>query len=193
MKYSLLIDTSYKTLSVGIAFEDKIIYNYQEEMFQQQSEMLGKKVKDAFKAVGKSPTDLSCIIVTSGPGSYTGIRLGLSFCKVLAFLLKIDLITISSLQTICGTTPNALALINARRERAYCGYYNSNNPSFEKIMTIEEINAFLSANPSVNVLGDVHLLDLKPQIIPIIENMLEISKTKEPVTNIHEVRGEYLC
>ena len=91
MKISLFIDTSTKYLCVGIAKDNKVIYKVQEEALQKQSELTIPFLQKALKENNLTLNDISEVNVTIGPGSFTGIRIGMCIAKVLASMNNIPL------------------------------------------------------------------------------------------------------
>lgn len=80
-----------------------------------------------------SASQLNAISVSSGPGSYTGLRIGYSAAKGLAYALNIPLIAIDTLQAMCVSAKNNVnisanfcPIIDARRMEVYCAVYDSN-------------------------------------------------------------------
>ncbi len=74
-----------------------------------------------------APTAIDRFVVAEGPGSYTGLRLGVTTAKTLAYTLKKELVGISSLQTLAancvGQTGLVVPLFDARRKNVYAGAY----------------------------------------------------------------------
>lgn len=144
MKY-LLINTATTTSSITLLDDDKIISNIEEYNAKDLSSkiffMIDKVLKDGLCI----PQSLNKIFVVVGPGSFTGIRIGLTIAKTMAWSLKIDLIPISSLELLASTpfikTDYIFALIDARREYVYAGGYTSNLDVImpDKYLKIEEL------------------------------------------------------
>ena len=77
------------------------------------------------------PTDLDKIVVAKGPGSYTGVRIGVTIAKTLAWTLNIPLVGISSLEVLAASVEDILhgfvsPLFDARRGQIYTGLYQFN-------------------------------------------------------------------
>ena len=92
MGYSLILDTSNKSLVVGLADEEKVIAKTQYYAWQRQSEMTVQEVKKIMEDLNVSFDDLSEVILTIGPGSYTGVRIALTIGKVIALCKNIPII-----------------------------------------------------------------------------------------------------
>jgi tRNA threonylcarbamoyladenosine biosynthesis protein TsaB len=99
---ALVIDTSLNACSVGL-FEGKHqLFGMSDAMTRGQSERLAMLSVEAFDVTGIKPKDLTHIGVTLGPGSFTGLRIGLSFAKGLAAGVGIQLKGISTLEALAG-------------------------------------------------------------------------------------------
>lgn len=135
----LLIETSGDVCSVALASLEEVIDTSETYEKNSHSKYLAPMVHDLLERNQLKPNQLNAIALSHGPGSYTGLRIGASFCKALCYSLEIPLISISSLQSIAveltsrSTDHNALvAMIDARRMDAYIGIYT------KTLETIEE-------------------------------------------------------
>ena len=75
--------------------------------------------------VNKKVEDIDSIVITEGPGSYTGVRIAMTIAKVFAATKKIDLYTISTLQLYAGNLNNTLVLLDARGNRVYSAAFDN--------------------------------------------------------------------
>lgn len=166
----LFIDTCNRMLGVGLSINNKLVYKKEYDAFKKQSEYLAKEVDDCLKLNKIKASDINKIVVTNGPGSYTGIRIGLTFAKVFAASLNIELVLVSSLLAIAGNKENALSLIDAKGKRAYYGIYN-------KGKVVKEDCVDYLANIDTNgysLYGDTYLFNKENNEVSIIENMFDI-------------------
>ena len=142
MKY-LFIDSATANLVVAIIIDEKIKYFFNEHTANDTSSVIMKVIADAFKTANITPQELDKIFVSTGPGSFTGIRVGLTVAKTMAFALNLPVIPISSLEIIASSTPDNsnIALIDARRGYVYAGIYdkNLNNISPDKHIKLVDI------------------------------------------------------
>lgn len=124
----LFIDTATSFLRVALVSDDKLVYFYNNDEGHDMSSMLMPVLDIAFKEAGFKPSDLDKIMAVNGPGSFTGIRVGLTVAKTMAWALKIPVISISSLEVISSgfDSDYNTSLINARRGYAYVGSYDDN-------------------------------------------------------------------
>ncbi len=96
----LYIDTSSSYLYSAITEDDEIIASVKEEFGQSLSEIALPKIVEMFDKNHLSPESVDKIIVVNGPGSFTGIRIGITIAKVYAWSLNIPITTIYSLEAM---------------------------------------------------------------------------------------------
>jgi tRNA threonylcarbamoyl adenosine modification protein YeaZ len=194
MKYILLIDTTTKNLNVGLAQGREMVEVFSKEFFQKQSEYLGKVIENLFLKHNISAQRLEKIVVAIGPGSYTGIRIGLTMAKTLSYLLSIPCYPLSTLKALAGITKNALVIISARRDRYYVGLYNSTLDILgpQQILEKQQLLDIIEQYPELNILDTSETFRKKGSFNNIIANMLGLSMIAPPIENIHLLSGEYL-
>lgn len=186
MKY-LFIDSATATLVVAIVIDDKVSYIYNKEAGKDMSNVIMPVIDEAFEQSGLSPQEIDKIFVSTGPGSFTGIRVGLTVAKTMAWALNIPIIPISSLEVIASTpnTKNNIALIDARRGYVFAGIYDNdlNIVEEDKHILLEDINAEGTYVSYDDFEG------LKPQI-----DIIKVIKKHEQEIgeNPHRVNPKYL-
>jgi tRNA threonylcarbamoyladenosine biosynthesis protein TsaB len=94
------IDTSLDACSVAIVRGSETLAQFSEEMNRGQAERLAPMVREAARDAGIVFADLDRIAVTTGPGSFTGVRVGLSFARALALALGKPCIGVSTLEAL---------------------------------------------------------------------------------------------
>ena len=122
MKY-LFIDSATTNLVVAIINEGKIAYIYDNNDGHDTSSKMMPVLAEAFENAGLKPQDIDKIFVVTGPGSFTGIRVGLTVAKTMAYALNIPIVPISSLEVMASCS-GGTALINARRGYVFAGTYD---------------------------------------------------------------------
>ena len=160
MPYILNIETATKNCSVALAKEGKTIVSKEiaEEGYS-HAERLHVFIEEIIKEAGITFQDLSAVAVSQGPGSYTGLRIGVSAAKGLCFALDIPLIAVDTLQVLASqaTVSDGLVIpmLDARRMEVYSAIFNSN---FDKIRAVEaEIitqDSFLDFQETLYFVGD---------------------------------------
>ncbi|QIL46392.1 tRNA (adenosine(37)-N6)-threonylcarbamoyltransferase complex dimerization subunit type 1 TsaB [Vagococcus coleopterorum] len=121
------IDTSNQGLGVALVEDGVVIGNHLGEKSKNHSVSLMPAINQEMKKAGWKPTDLNRIVVASGPGSYTGLRIGVTTAKTLAWTLGIELVSVSSLAAIAANSRDygglIIPLFDARRQNIYTGAY----------------------------------------------------------------------
>ena len=196
MKY-LYIDTSSAYLYTGIVEEDKLLIEKKKYLEHELSKESLYIVSEMFEEANLSVDDIDKIIVVNGPGSFTGIRIGLTFAKVYAWAKKIEVTSISSLDAMAISTnisTNKVPMLNARRGYVYTGIYSKDNELLFDNSYIK-LDEFMN---SLNKLDDYKIISNDEEIeldkIEYNPNILEIVsyyKNKESI-NPHELNPNYL-
>ncbi|MCR5348562.1 MAG: tRNA (adenosine(37)-N6)-threonylcarbamoyltransferase complex dimerization subunit type 1 TsaB [Bacilli bacterium] len=156
------LDTSDKHLFVGL-FKDKEplgIISY--EAWQRQSEYLISEMDGLFRKTGVSKRAIEAVVTSVGPGSYTGVRIGLTVAKTIAFALKIPLYSVSSLEMLQDLNVPSICLCNARSKRSYFGVYDHGEALVKDcIKTNDEVKAYIAEHPDYLLCGDLEYLGLE--------------------------------
>ena len=193
MGRTLILDTSCKYMVVGIASSDKIIYSTQIECFQRQSEIAMDEVYKALTISKTDPKKIDKVVVTIGPGSYTGIRIALTIAKVYCSALNIPLVPISTMQAMAGVKGKKISLLDARSKRAYIGIYDGGEAVVEdSVKTIDEIKELLKEYKGYSLVGDTHLVDVESKEIDLVKNLYDLGKNVEGVLDCGNVNPIYL-
>ena len=118
----LYIDTSSSYLYTGIVENGKIVVEIKKEYNHELSKTAIPEIVSMFEDNAIEPKEINKIIVVNGPGSFTGIRIGITIAKVYAWSLKVPITTITSLEAMAMSSINDMirvAIIDARREYCY--------------------------------------------------------------------------
>ena len=137
------IETSTRAASVAVMFDGKILAESLRESPQSFSETLMPQVEEVVKISGAFE-NLDAVAVSIGPGSFTGLRIGLATAKALAYAWGIKIIGVPTLQALSYNFPNAkvLPLIDAQKNRAYCQLFENFLPQSElAVKSIDEVVA----------------------------------------------------
>ena len=97
-------------------------------------------IADLLDGVGVTVADLAGIVAVAGPGSFTGIRIGLAAVKAIAEAVSVPLVTVSRLALLADSAGALCAVLDAHRGQFYCGMY-SEGEAREMLLTAGEINA----------------------------------------------------
>jgi tRNA threonylcarbamoyladenosine biosynthesis protein TsaB len=125
----LAIDTANWPLGVALADGERLLGEINTYITKNHSLRLMPAIEHLFEQLDWEPSMLEGIVVADGPGSYTGVRIGVTAAKTLAWSLKLPLLGISSLQHHAQTVGSSMMLgvtvplIDARRDNVYAGIY----------------------------------------------------------------------
>ncbi len=160
----LAISTSSSNASVALLENDTCIKELNIINEKTHSEKLMPLIDELFSVTGLTLSEVSLIACDNGPGSFTGLRIGIATAKALAEVKKIPVIGISSLNALSYNVANSeyvASLIDARNNQVYCAIFDSNHnlisdyiaddintllPTFEKYKNISFIGDGYIAN-----------------------------------------------
>lgn len=197
---SLFIDTSTVRLTVAVVFEDenKVISLYSERTDGELSTKVFSVIEDCINLANIEPNDIKKIYVSNGPGSFTGIRIGITIAKTFAWAKKLDIVTLSSLEIMASTNVNSdciVSLIDARRGFVFGAIYDSNLNVLEKdsYVLLDELILRSKVYGSATFISDDKFIEISDVLEPNIDILKLISKHKnDKVVNPHLVNPSYL-
>ena len=123
----LAVDTSSAICSVALLDDDKLIDEINLDNGRTHSENLMPLVDEIIRKNDLAVNDIEFIACCVGPGSFTGIRIGVSSIKAIAEVLKVKLAQVTSLETLAANVENEetiVSLIDARNNQVYCGIFD---------------------------------------------------------------------
>ena len=184
---SLFIDTALSYIRIAIFKDDKLIDSINEKCEKNMSALFDSKVEELFKRNNLELTEVNKIYTVTGPGSFTGIRVGMTFSKVLAMALNLKITPISELQVLATTNTTKLKapMIDARRGYVYAGVYDQdlNTLTEDKHILLED---FLNINKDVEYISYDSFEHIST-ILPNIDFEKIILKNKDKKQIEHEV------
>ena len=124
---TLLIDTSNQPMSIALMKDEEVLAAKTTNNKTNHSVQLMPGIQELFTQCDLTKENIDAIIVAQGPGSYTGVRIGVTVAKTLAYALNVRLFGVSSLEALAATTHQTNQLIvplyDARRDAVYAGVY----------------------------------------------------------------------
>ncbi len=195
MKY-LFIDSATTNLVVAIINDGKIAYIYNNNDNHDTSSKMMPVLAEAFDKAELKPQDIDKIFAVTGPGSFTGIRVGLTVAKTMAYTLNIPIVPISSLEVMASGN-GGTALINARRGYVFAGTYDNDlnnvypdsyvlmNDSLAKPYISYDSFDFETLKPNIDVLKVVKKHENDESVNPhtINPNYLKLTEAEEKLKN----------
>lgn len=153
----LALDTSNQTLSVAVMSDDQVLATTTVTTTKKHATQLLPIIQSAMTAAKLKPADLDRVIVADGPGSYTGLRIGVTTAKTLADTLAIELVGVSSLATIAANviseTQLVAVLFDGRNDNVFAGVYRIENGVPVSVIEDQHI-AFEKLLPQLTALSE---------------------------------------
>lgn len=160
MAYILHLETATKNCSVALAKNGQMIAIKEiAEAGYTHAEKLHVFIEEIIREAGIRFNDLNAIAVSQGPGSYTGLRIGVSAAKGLCYALSIPLLAIDTLETLARkiliSEGVVIPMIDARRMECYTAIFDK---EFHKIQSVQaqiiEHNSFAHIEQKIHFVGD---------------------------------------
>lgn len=138
MALILNIETATKNCSVSLADKGEIIVSKElNDGGYSHAEKLHVFIKEIIEEAKIDFSKLNAVAVSKGPGSYTGLRIGVSAAKGLCYALDIPLISINTLQSLASSISFSegyvIPLLDARRMEVYSSVFNTENRNIRKV------------------------------------------------------------
>ncbi|RKR83043.1 tRNA threonylcarbamoyladenosine biosynthesis protein TsaB [Mucilaginibacter gracilis] len=161
MSLILLIETATTACSVALANDDQVIALREVDQRNIHAEVITVFIDELFKQTDKLFTDIDAVVVSAGPGSYTGLRIGVSTAKGLCFSIDKPLVAVETLLAMAygfikrgdiNITPDTLLcpMIDARRMEVYTALFdaagNELKPTTADIIDEQSFAAVLATN-----------------------------------------------
>lgn len=141
----LAIDTSSSICSVAILEDDNLIDKNELNDGKTHSENLMPLLDELLKRNNLKPNDINLIACCVGPGSFTGIRIGVASIKPIAEVLNIKVASVMSLETLARSVEGKntiVSLIDARNNQVYCGIFDKQYNKKEEYLA-DDINEII--------------------------------------------------
>ena len=195
----LYIDTTSNYLYAAIYSLGQITAEIKQKMDKDLSVFALQEISLLFDKSNIKPSEIDKIIVSNGPGSFTGIRVGVTIAKTFAWGLKKEIATVSSLEVMSVSTKSdttfRVPIIDARRGYVFAGIYDQDNNEAFKAQYIElgklkNILLALPGNYSI-ITNDKVDFPLVEEYEPNFFEIIEKYKDREGI-NPHGVNPNYL-
>ena len=145
--YSLIIDSATKVLYIALVCDNKIIKEVYMKGEHDHAKNIVYLVDEALKTAKIEVDQLSKIIVGIGPGSYTGVRMGVTVSKMMASFKNVPLYKISTLKLIAsGNKGIVLSMIDARHNQSFAAIIDTNKDSYVLDEGMYDNNTLLESN-----------------------------------------------
>jgi len=160
----LAIDTSSIYLSLAVMKDGKIAGRFHEKAPMAHSSILVPSIDKVLKKAKLSIRDIDVFAISVGPGSFTGLRIGVTTVKGLAYSLAKKIVTVSTLDVIARNAKSFRGIIcpvlDARKNKVYSSIYRSDGKIIKRIsrfllLPLEELKKKLAKYDKIYFLGDM--------------------------------------
>lgn len=189
---TLYMDSAHKYLIIVLADGQEIQASCALSCWKKQSETLFPELIKLMDEAHWAVDDLDEVVITDGPGSYTGVRIAMSVAKVLCTTKNIPLFCLSSLQLYAGLAEHTFVMMDARSQRAYCTLLHKGNFLMEEqILNITDIQTLMKEK-DYTFIGDIDLCDKIPVAIDFVKNFVDLRPFAREIKQPHLLAPRYL-
>ncbi|WP_295095551.1 tRNA (adenosine(37)-N6)-threonylcarbamoyltransferase complex dimerization subunit type 1 TsaB [uncultured Catenibacterium sp.] len=189
---SLVMDTSNSYLAVGLYQDNVCLEAFQEKGSRRQSEKAIPTLKEVLDRHDIALKDVNEMIITSGPGSYTGVRVAMTIAKTLAAVSDVKIKSVSSLAAYAGMN-QALIVIDARGHKVFVGVYENGLPLIkEQVMTLEDFTQLRAEYSDYELVGEIGCLGLDEKECNLCANIYALGQMAAPIANVDLLVPTYI-
>ena len=132
------IETSGILCGVSWVENSQILLEYRIEQPNIHTQLLADLIKEGFEKLDRLPENLDLISVASGPGSFTGLRIGMAYAKGMAYALDIPVTTVSNFEVLAQYAIDkkfpVYTIIDARRDNFFVGIFHKDKYSVDDMV-----------------------------------------------------------
>ena len=189
---SLVMDTSNSYLAVGLFKDNMCLEAFQEKGSRRQSEKAIPTLKEVLDRHHIALKDVNEMIITSAPGSYTGLRVAMTIAKPLAAVSDVRIKSVSSLAAYAGMN-QALSVIDARGHKVFVGVYENGLPLIkEQVVTLENFAQLRAEYEDFELVGEVGCLGLDEKECDLCANIYALGQMADPIKNVDLLVPTYI-
>lgn len=189
---SLVMDTSNSYLAVGLFKDNMCLEAFQEKGSRRQSEKAIPTLKEVLDRHHIALKDVNEMIITSGPGSYTGVRVAMTIAKTLAAVSDVRIKSVSSLAAYAGMN-QALSVIDARGHKVFVGVYENCLPLIkEQVVALEDFAQLRAEYGDFELVGEIGCLGLDEKECDLCANIYALGQMADPIENVDLLVPTYI-
>lgn len=198
---SIVMDTSNQYLAVGIYKDGAFLDGVQKIGTKRQSEDAIPVLNDLIKKHYIDLLKVDEMIITKGPGSYTGVRVAMTIAKTLAAISDVKIKTVSSL-AVYGMDDKTISIIDARSKKVFACVYDHGKPLMDEgLFTFDELAQLEKKYPDYILKGQLSVLGLPNKEVNLIEAMYQLGHKEKALENpdllvptyIKDVEAKKIC
>lgn len=189
----LIIDTSISIPTIAIINDEEVLYKYHEKIASDMSSKILPLIDEGVKNTNIQLKDIDKIFVITGPGSFTGVRIGVTIGKTIAYSLNKEVIPLSSLEFMASIDTDKkyiIPMIDARRGNVFGAIYDTNLNCIKK-------DSLINKEELLKDIDDNYLLvsydEINNSLVPN-QNLIKIIKKhiNDDSINPHDLKPNYL-
>lgn len=189
---SLLMDTSNQYLMVSLYEDGQCLETIQELGSKRQSENAIPYLEKLLKKYNKELLNIDEMIITKGPGSYTGERVAMTIAKTLSVIAPIKIKAISSLAAYAGMN-QAISVIDARSQKVFVGVYKNGKPLInEQLVLISDFDSIVKRYEGYQIVGQSNIVGYPIQNIDLAKHMYQLALHEEAIDHVDALVPCYL-
>lgn len=189
---TIVMDSANKYLVVALYEDGKCIDKIQEIGNRKQSEYAIVYLEKLLQKHQLKVLDFDEMVITIGPGSYTGVRVALTIAKTIAATANIKIKTVSSLKALAGMK-KAIAILDARSQKVFLGIYNQGQTIVEDCMIeLNQVDQYIQQYSDYELTGDISLLGKTEKEVDLATHIYELSRLEDDIADVDNLVPEYI-
>lgn len=189
---TIVMDSANKYLVVALYEDGKCIEKIQEIGNRRQSEYAIVYLEKLLNKHHLKVLDFDEMVITIGPGSYTGVRVALTIAKTIAATSAIKIKVISSLKAMAGMN-KAISILDARSQKIFIGVYNQGIAVIkDKMIELKQLDQYINEFKDYEIVGDLSLIDKVDKEIDLADNIYKLSQMEDYIDDTDNLVPEYI-
>ena len=166
----LALETSTMDGSVAALEGERLLGQIALEPGQRTAQSFAPAIEQQLRSVGWRPQDVQLVAVTQGPGSFTGLRIGVTAAKTLAYAVGAEVIGVNSLKVIAWQAPAAgqriCSVLDAQRQQLFAAEFQRDGENLQEVgqTRIRDISKWLAELPADAVVSGPALARLRDRL-----------------------------
>ena len=145
-KNILAIETSTRNLKLGLHYNGDRLVKSEEDVERSHGAVIIKKINELFGSAGQEKSNLEALVVSTGPGSFTGLRIGLAIAKGMAVALDLPIVGVSLFELACYRYRDRKGTVHVmvpfKQDALFMGAVENGQCDPGKVEVVTETNAF---------------------------------------------------
>lgn len=189
---TIVMDTANKYLVVALFEDGNCLDQVQQEGNRKQSEYAIVCLQEMLEKHHLQILDFDEMVITIGPGSYTGVRVALTIAKTIAATSQIKIKTVSSLKALAGMN-RAIAILDARSHKLFIGIYDRGQAvEPDHMIAMDQLDEYIKKYKNYHLVGDLDLIGQNEKTPDLANQIYELSQLEDYVEDVDNLVPEYI-